>query len=52
MRPVIRYRSQWLFRKSYKPNRVIRIRLAQKAAPVVRAALAGPQNQPYEYAID
>src|SRR5256714_7218318 len=26
MKPVIRYQSQLLFRKSYKPNRVIRIR--------------------------
>ena len=26
MKPVIRYQSQLLFRKSYKPKRVIRIR--------------------------
>ena len=26
MKPVIRYQSQLLFRKSYKPTRVIRIR--------------------------
>jgi hypothetical protein len=26
MKPVLRYQSQLLFRKSYKPNRVIRIR--------------------------
>ena len=26
MKPVIRYQSQLLYRKSYKPNRVIRIR--------------------------
>jgi hypothetical protein len=26
MKPVMRYRSQLLFRKSYKPNRGIRIR--------------------------
>ncbi len=26
MRPVLRYQSQLLFRKSYKPNRIIRIR--------------------------
>ena len=25
MKPVIRYRSQLLFRKSYKPNRILRI---------------------------
>jgi len=30
MKPVIRYQSQLLFRKSYKPNRVIRIRPAAK----------------------
>ena len=27
--PVIRYQSQLLYRKSYKPNRVIRIRPAK-----------------------
>jgi hypothetical protein len=26
MKPIIRYRSQLLFRTSYKPNRVLRIR--------------------------
>ncbi len=26
MKPVLRHQSQLLFRKSYKPNRVIRIR--------------------------
>ena len=30
MRPVIRYQSQLLYRKSYKPSRVIRIRPATK----------------------
>ena len=44
MKPVIRYRSQMLFRKSYKPNRVIRIRPAQRATLVVRPARAGPQR--------
>ena len=52
MKPVIRYRSQLLFRKSYKPSRVIRIRPAQKAALVVRPARAGPQINTYEYATD
>jgi len=28
MKPVLRYQSQLLFRKSYKPNRIIRIRPA------------------------
>ena len=36
MKPVIRYRSQMLFRKSYKPNRVIRIRPAQRLNLVFR----------------
>ena len=43
MKPVIRYRSQLLFRKSYKPNRCFRIRPAPKPALVVRAVKAGPQ---------
>jgi hypothetical protein len=30
MKPVMRYQSQLLFRRSYKPNRVIRIRLMAK----------------------
>jgi hypothetical protein len=29
MKPVIRYRSQLLFRKSYKPDRVLRIKPAK-----------------------
>jgi len=29
MKPVIRYQSQLLFRKSYKPDRVLRIRPAK-----------------------
>ena len=52
MKPLIRYRSQLLFRKSYKPSRVIRIRPAPKAALVVRLARAGPQISTYEYATD
>ena len=28
MKPVLRYQSQLLFRKSYKPNRILRIRPA------------------------
>jgi hypothetical protein len=31
MKPVIRYQSQLLFRKSYKPNRLIRNRPTAKA---------------------
>jgi hypothetical protein len=52
MRTVIRYRNQLLFRNRYKPNRVIRIRPAQKIALVVRPARAGLQNQKYEYSIN
>ncbi len=52
MKPVIRYRSQMLFRKSYKPNRIIRIRPTRKAALVVRPTRAGPQINTYEYTTD
>jgi len=59
MKPVIRWpsartRSQLLFRKSYKPNRVIRIRPVPKVAFVVRIARVGPQinTYKYEYATD
>ena len=52
MKPVIRYRSQLLFRKSYKPSRVIRIRPAQEGARIVWPARAGPQINTYEYAAD
>jgi len=45
MKPVIRYQSQLLFRKSYKPDRVIRIRLAAKAIKVFRPTRAGPQRK-------
>ena len=31
MKPVIRYQSQLLFRKSYKPDRMIRVRPDRKA---------------------
>jgi hypothetical protein len=36
MRSTIRYQSQLLFRKSYKPNRVIRIRPTAKPNFVFR----------------
>jgi hypothetical protein len=36
MKPILRYQSQLLFRKSYKPNRVIRIRPAQRLNLVFR----------------
>ena len=38
MKPVIRYQSQLLFRKSYKPNRVIRLRPAARLNIVFRPA--------------
>ena len=38
MKPVIRYQSQLLFRKSYKPDRVLRIRPSAKPAFVFRPA--------------
>jgi hypothetical protein len=36
MKPVIRYQSQLLFHKSYKPNRVIRIRPTVRLKVVFR----------------
>jgi hypothetical protein len=52
MKPIIRYRSQLLSRKSYKPNRVIQVRPIPKAALVVRPARSGPQTNIYEYSTD
>ena len=48
MKPIIRWpsgrtRSQLLFRKSYKPSLVIRIRPAQRVVLTVRPAQAGRQ---------
>ena len=48
MRYPLRYQSQLLFRKSTKPNRVIRIRLAQRLNLVFRPSRAGPQIKTYE----
>ncbi len=42
MRPTIRYQMPLLFRKSYKPNRMIRIRPAAKQILVFRPSRAGP----------
>ena len=50
MKPVIRYQTQLLFRKSYKPVRLIPIRPAHKATSTVRPARADPQFNKYEYA--
>ena len=41
MKPVLRYQSQLLFRRSYKPERLIRLRLAARAVKVFRPARAG-----------
>jgi hypothetical protein len=38
MKPVIRYQSQLLFRRSYKPVRVIRIRPLPRPNPVFKPA--------------
>lgn len=43
MKPVFRYQSKLLFRRSYKPNRITRIRPAPKVTLIVRPARAGPQ---------
>ena len=48
MKPVMRYQSQLLFRKSYKPNRVIRTRPAPRLNLVFRPTRAGPQIKMYE----
>lgn len=46
MRPVIRYQSQLLYRKSYKPARILRIRLGTKSRLVFRPTRAGPTTKP------
>ena len=43
MKPVIRYRSQLLFRKSYKPRRAFRIGPTSKARRSYSFARAGPK---------
>jgi hypothetical protein len=43
MKPVVRYKSQLLFRKSYKPNRVISIRRTGKLKLVFRPTRQGPK---------
>jgi hypothetical protein len=52
MKPVIRYQSQLLFRKSYKPNRIVRIRPAQRLNLVFRPLRAGQQIKKYECETD
>lgn len=50
MKPVLRYQSQLLFRRSYKPNRVIRIRPLVKLRFSFRQVRFGlkPQIKTYE----
>jgi len=45
MKPVLRYQSQLLFRKSYKPNRVLRIKPQAKLQVVFRPARFGFKPQ-------
>ena len=52
MKPVIRYQSQLLFRKSYKPNCVVQIRPGAKQNLVFRPSRAGPVNKTYECKTD
>ena len=54
MKPVIRYQSKLLFRKSYKPKSGIRIRPATKLMFTFRPAGFGqkPRFETYEYATD
>jgi hypothetical protein len=54
MKPVLRYQSQLLFRKSYKPNRILRIRPAVKLKFVFRPAGFGakPKIETYECETD
>ena len=54
MKPAIRHQSQLLFRKSYKPNRKLRIRPPAISSFVFRPARFGlkPQIKTYEYQTD
>lgn len=49
MRPVIRYQSHLLFRKSYKPDRRIRLPLVAGATHIFRPARTGTSLKAYEY---
>lgn len=50
MKPVLRYQSQLLFRKSYKPSRVLRIKPTARFSLVFRPSRFGvkPQIKTYE----
>jgi hypothetical protein len=45
MKPVIRYRSQLLFRKSYRSNRILRIKPAAKLNFIFRPVRFGLKPQ-------
>jgi hypothetical protein len=49
MKAILRYQSQLLFRKSYKPVRVIRIRPGPRVVFNLRPSRAGPENKSYEH---
>ena len=48
MKPIMRYRSQLLFHKSYKPNRNIGIRPTARLNLVFNPSRAGPEIKHYE----
>jgi len=43
MKPVMRYQSQLLFRRSYKPNRVFRTRPIPRLKIAFYASRSGPK---------
>ena len=49
MRATIRYQSQLLPRRSYRPKRVIRIRPASGLNLLFRPMRSGPPSKTYEY---
>lgn len=46
MRITLRFQSQLLYRKSYKPGRTLRIRLSPKQGITFRPTRAGPVRKP------
>ena len=45
MKPVMRYQSQLLLRKSYKPDRTIQIRPVRRLSLVFRSSRTSPQRR-------
>ena len=45
MKPVIRYQSQLLLRRSYKPDRLLRFHKAPRVNLVFRPARPGPKSR-------